>query len=143
MTEKELQKKSRQDLLELLLEAEKENVSLREENEALRSELEERQLRLGKIGSIAEASLVLNGVFEAAQASADQYVQNVKRICEEKAQQVLQSEDVVRKARLEAKRIREETELTCQRMIQQAKTESDHYWNMLQNPEAMLETSEE
>lgn len=140
MTEKELQKKSRQDLLELLLEAEKENVSLREENEFLRNELDEKQLKLGKIGSIAEASLALNGVFEAAQASADQYVQNVKRICEEKAQQVLQSEDIVRKARLEAKRIREETELTCQRMIQQAKTESDHYWNMIRNSEEELDT---
>ncbi len=140
MTEKELQKKSRQDLLELLLEAEKENVSLREENEFLRNELDDRQLKLGKIGSIAEASLALNGVFEAAQASADQYVQNVKRICEEKAQQVLQSEDIVRKARLEAKRIREETELTCQRMIQQAKTESDHYWNMIRNSEEVLDT---
>ena len=140
MTEKELQKKSRQDLLELLLEAEKEIVSLREENEFLRNELDDRQLKLGKIGSIAEASLALNGVFEAAQASADQYVQNVKRICEEKAQQVLQSEDIVRKARLEAKRIREETELTCQRMIQQAKTESDHYWNMIRNSEEVLDT---
>jgi cell division septum initiation protein DivIVA len=140
MTEKELQKKSRQDLLELLLEAEKENVSLREENEFLRNELDEKQLKLGKIGSIAEASLALNGVFEAAQASADQYVQNVKRICEEKAQQILQSEDIVRKARLEAKRIREETELTCQRMIQQAKTESDHYWNMIRNSEEGLDT---
>ena len=79
MTEKELQKKSRQDLLELLLEAEKENVSLREENEALRSELEERQLRLGKIGSIAEASLQVTNIFEEAEKAAKIYLQNLRR----------------------------------------------------------------
>ena len=30
-----------------------------------------------KAGSIAEASLMLNGVFEAAQAAVDQYLENI------------------------------------------------------------------
>ena len=131
MTEKELQKLTRQDLLELLLASEKENEELRKEVQTLRENAEDKQLMLDKVGSIAEASLLVNGVFTSAQAAADQYVLNVKRICEEKAMQVQQSEDIVQKARLEAQRIQEETELTCQRMIQQAKEESDRYWNML------------
>ena len=131
MTEKELQKLTRQDLLELLLASEKENEELRKEVQTLRENAEDKQLMLDKVGSIAEASLLVNGVFTSAQAAADQYVLNVKRICEEKALQVQQSDDIVQKARLEAQRIQEETELTCQRMIQQAKEESDRYWNML------------
>ena len=95
--------------------------------------LKEKQLRLEKIGSIAEASIVVNGVFEAAQAAADQYVLNVKRICDEKAQQLLESEDIVHKARTEARRIREETEGRCKEMIRQAKEESDRYWRMVHN----------
>ena len=131
MTEKDLQKLTRQDLLELLLASEKENEELRKEVQTLRENAEDKQLMLDKVGSIAEASLLVNGVFTSAQAAADQYVLNVKRICEEKAMQVQQSDDIVQKARLEAQRIQEETELTCQRMIQQAKEESDRYWNML------------
>ena len=99
--------------------------------QTLRENAEDKQLLLDKVGSIAEASLLVNGVFTCAQAAADQYVLNVKRICEEKALLVRQSDDIVQKARLEAQRIQEETEITCRRMIQQAKEESDRYWNML------------
>ena len=66
MTEKELQKLTRQDLLQLLLEAERENESLRREVAALRAEAEDKRLLLDKVGSIAEASLLINGVFSAA-----------------------------------------------------------------------------
>ncbi len=134
MTDKELQKLTRQDLLELLLASKKENEALRQELEQLRGSTDEKQLRLEKIGSIAEASIVVNGVFEAAQAAADQYVLNVKRICDEKAQQLLESEDIVHKARAEARRIREETENHCKEMIRHAKEESDRYWRMVHDP---------
>ena len=38
----------------------------------------DRTLRLEQVGSIAEAALSLNRVFEAAQAAADQYLESVK-----------------------------------------------------------------
>ena len=38
----------------------------------------EATLRLEQVGSIAEAALSLNRVFEAAQAAADQYLESVK-----------------------------------------------------------------
>lgn len=53
---------------------------LRKTNEicdAMAVQLENRQLTLGESGSIAEASLRLNGVFEAAQKAADQYLENI------------------------------------------------------------------
>ena len=51
---------------------------------AAEAALQSQQLQLETCGSIAEASLKLNGVFEAAQKAAEQYQQNVERLCQEK-----------------------------------------------------------
>ncbi len=83
MTERELRKLSRADLLELLLEERRENEQLRTELEKAGERLTERTIRLKEAGSIAEASLRLNGVFEAAEAAAAQYVENVRRLAAE------------------------------------------------------------
>lgn len=40
-------------------------------------------IELNEAGSIAEAALRLNGIFEVAQRSAEQYLLNVKRLCGE------------------------------------------------------------
>ena len=135
MTEKELQKLTRQDLLELLLDAEKENEALRKEVEALRAEDSDKRLMLEKVGSIAEASLLVNGVFTAAQAAADQYVLNVKRVCEEKAEHIRQADEIVKKAQTEARQMREETKKVCRKMLRQAKEEADRYWEVARKEE--------
>lgn len=80
MTDKELRKLSRIDLLELLLEKSRENEKLKEELEQVKAKLADRKINIEKAGSIAEAALVLNGVFQAAQAAADQYLENLRRI---------------------------------------------------------------
>ena len=43
-----------------------------------------RQIELEEAGSIAEAALRLNKVFEAAQKAADQYIYNLRQRCEKK-----------------------------------------------------------
>lgn len=47
-----------------------------------------RLIELSEAGSIAEASLRLNGIFEAAQRAAEQYLMNVKRIGGESADHI-------------------------------------------------------
>lgn len=84
MTEKELKKLSRVDLLEMLLEQSRENERLREELEQVKSQLAERRIKIEKAGSIAEAALVLNGVFQAAEEAAAQYLENIRLIAEDK-----------------------------------------------------------
>lgn len=44
-----------------------------------------RLIELNEAGSIAEAALRLNGIFEAAQRAAEQYLMNVKRLCGNKS----------------------------------------------------------
>lgn len=85
MTDRELRKLSRAELLELLLEETRENEKLRAQVEEMEEQLKDRRILLGQVGSIAEAALRLNGVFEAAEAAAQQYLENVRRLAEEGA----------------------------------------------------------
>ena len=78
MTNKELRKLSRAELIDILFELQTQNENLTAENRELAAQLESRQLQITEAGSFAEAALRLNGVFEAAQAAADQYVRCTK-----------------------------------------------------------------
>ena len=78
MTEKELRRLSRTDLLEMLLEQSKEVQRLQQELEETKQKLEDRRLMEQEAGSIAEAALRINKVFEAAQQAADQYLENIR-----------------------------------------------------------------
>ena len=73
-----LKKLSRQDLLEMLIAEEKRIDQLEKELQEAQEALKERKILIDNSGSIAEAALKLNGIFEAAQAAADQYLENIK-----------------------------------------------------------------
>ena len=79
MTAKELKRLRRSDLLEMLLKLRKENDQLREQLAQAQQQLENRGIEIENAGSLAEAALRLNGIFEAAQAACDQYTENVRR----------------------------------------------------------------
>ena len=79
MTEKELKKLSRAELLELLVYQTKKVEDLQDELDEANRRLANRRIMLRNAGSIAEASLEINEVFRAAQTAADQYLENVKR----------------------------------------------------------------
>lgn len=85
MTDRELHKLKRSDLLKLLLEQSREIARLKKQVACMERKLKSRKLAFDKIGSIAEASLLLNSIFTDAQKSADLYLENVERICREQA----------------------------------------------------------
>lgn len=85
MTDKELKRLNRSELLQLLISQIEENEKLRGQIRQLEERLDERRIRIRDAGSIAEAALQLNHVFEAAQAAAQQYLDNVRLLCEESA----------------------------------------------------------
>lgn len=72
-----LRKMKKIELLELLLEQEKEIERLRAENETLHERVDIQRIKIENSGSIAEAALQLSGVFEAAQKAADLYLKSV------------------------------------------------------------------
>lgn len=83
MTEKELKKLNRYQLLELLLAQTERADSLEQKVEQLQAQLDERELRFARLGSIAEASVCVCGVFEAAQKAADLYLESAKKQADE------------------------------------------------------------
>lgn len=85
MTDKELRKLKRAELLEMLLARSEENEELKAENEKLRQQLAERKIVIDNAGSIAEAALQMSGIFETAQKAADDYLRNVRELSERKA----------------------------------------------------------
>ena len=87
MTPKELRRLRRSDLMEMLLQLSKENLQLRQDLEDAHRQLEEKQIKIDEAGSLAEAALRLNGIFEAAQAACDQYAENVRIRCRELEEQ--------------------------------------------------------
>ena len=80
MTEKELKKLNRYQLLELLLAQTQRVDQLQMLLEQKEKQLTEYEIRISSLGSIAEASLELSGVFQAAQKAADIYVNAAKSV---------------------------------------------------------------
>lgn len=83
MTEKELRRLSRRELLEMLITRTIENERLTEELQQARKELSDREFIQERAGSMAEAALQLNGVFEAADRAAREYLETIRRMAEE------------------------------------------------------------
>lgn len=80
MTDKEVRKLSRTQLLEIMVAQGKEIEELRVQLEEAKRQLANRKIEIQEAGSLAEAALRLNGVFEAAQRAADQYLENIRRM---------------------------------------------------------------
>lgn len=87
MTEKELKKLNRYQLLELLVMQTERADALEKTVQDLQTKLEERELHFSKLGSIAEASVYLSGVLEAAQKAADLYLESAKKRADEMLEQ--------------------------------------------------------
>lgn len=126
MTDQELQKLSRTDLLQMLLKQGEELHRLREQYAEAQEALSDRTIRLEQAGSIAEAALQLNGVFEAAQAACRQYTENIIALSQ---RQEAVSAKLEAESRQKAEELLARTQAQCDAMLQQARTEAQAYWN--------------
>ena len=79
----DLTKLRKKELLEIMLRQSEEIDALREQVEELQRELDNREFNLSKVGSIAEASLLVTNVFDEAQKAAMIYLENLKRMAEQ------------------------------------------------------------
>ena len=83
MTEKDLKKLNRYQLLELLIVQTDRADKLQAKLDIAEKQLANQELQISSLGSIAEASLQLKGVFQAAQDAADMYIDAAKKRAEE------------------------------------------------------------
>ena len=78
MTDKELRKLRREDLLQILISQQKQIDELNAALEDSEKALQDRRIAVEESGNIAEAALKLNEVFQRAQAAADHYNEEVR-----------------------------------------------------------------
>ena len=143
MADRELRRMHRAELIEIIYALKQSEDQLKAQNAALTAQLQDRQLRLEKAGSIAQAALELNNVFAAAQAAADDYLHSVQASL---ADTDAAAANTLSQARSEARRIleqaqadadaltaaseqkRTQTEADCKAMVEQAEQEVQQRW---------------
>ena len=136
MTDKELRKLSRSALLEMLLEQSRENDRLRAQVEELARQLSDRQFKIDQAGSIAEASMQINQVFESAQAAAEQYLENIRalsgrqeQICRQLEEESTQkANELLAETERKCRTMEAATTEKCARMTKEAEDAADRAW---------------
>ncbi len=114
MTERELRRLSRTDLLELLVAQRRENEQLRCILDQTQAQLADRTIQIDKAGSIAEASLQLSGIFNAAQDSCQYYLDNIRLLSEQQS--------------MVCQKMEQETKEKCDRMVAEAELKAQQCW---------------
>ena len=131
MADRELRRMHRAELIEIIYALKQSEDQLKAQNAALTAQLQDRQLRLESAGSIAQAALELNKVFEAAQAAADEYVASVPAddylhsVQASVADTNATAANTLSQARSEAKRILEQAQADADSLKAQAQQECD------------------
>ncbi len=105
MTDKEFRRLSRADLIEIIYELQQNEKKLQGENEELKRQREERQVAVSEAGTLAEVLAKLNGLFEAAQATADGYRAEAQRLLEEARRTREEADEYLAEIRRDAARI--------------------------------------
>lgn len=78
MTDKELRRLNRADLVDIICQMKQTEEQLRQQLEEANEALASRELKIQQAGSIAQAAISVNGVFEAAQAAANDYLAQIR-----------------------------------------------------------------
>ncbi len=109
MTEKELKKLNRYQLLEIIIMQTEELEKISKELEQTKALLEKQQIAVASAGNIAQASLQLSGVFEAAQTAADLYLNSVKEYTNK-------ADKIIEEANIQAQKIIEEAKAKAEQI---------------------------
>lgn len=120
MTGKGLKRLNRKELLEMLVEQGREVERLQRELDEAQQKLSDREIRIQKAGTLAEAAFSLNGVYEAVEAAAKQYLDILESRSRSQQDEV---EQILADARMEASSIRAEAQREANEIIDEAQTE--------------------
>ena len=126
MTDKQLRKLSRAELVDIIFELQKNYKQLEDEYKEVREALDRKELIMSNAGSIADAAIQINGVLEAAQAAADQYLRSLKAANEDASKIISDAHD-------EGKRIVSEANKKAKMMDEAAGQRADSIWTQIQS----------
>ena len=108
MDDKKIRKINKKELLEILLSQAKRIEELEQQLEKTQKKLDSKKITIENSGSLAEASLKLNGIFEMAHATAEQYLLNIKEKCKKI------ENDTKKECQIKTEQMIKETEKKCQ-----------------------------
>lgn len=121
MTDKELKKLHRRDLLELLIHQTEDNERLQSEVDLINAQLQSKSVNLSKAGSIAEAVVQVNEVFQKADKIAEEYIENVRLLSERQEEACARME---RECQEKCDAMVEDAERKCE----EKKKEAEDFW---------------
>ena len=136
MTDQDLKKLKRADLLELLIAEATENEALRARLAEAEEKLRSREIAIDEAGSLAEASLKLSGVIQAAQEAAGLYLENIEKlsrrqeaVCSRLEEESLRrAEAMIADAKARCQAMEAETNAKCEALLSSARRSSEAYW---------------
>ena len=110
MTDKEFKRLSRSQLIDIIYQLQLKQEELVADNEKLSKALADKRLRVSKVGHLAEASLEIHNVMQAAQDAATHYLEEIQIRVDTECQRILkEAEDkataIIEKAQAEADEI--------------------------------------
>ena len=100
--EPDMRRLSRAELIDVIYQLKKSEQALQAQVKSLQEQLQDKRLRIGNVGSIADAALALSDVFCSAQEAADLYLDEIRLRRESAEQECIR---MTAKAQLEADRI--------------------------------------
>ena len=113
MTDKEFKRLSRSELIDIIYQLQLKQEELTADNRKLAKALADKRLRVSKAGNIAQASLEIHHVMQAAQDAAEHYLEEVKLRVDEEKKRILKNANA-RAAAIIAQAQREAAEITAQ-----------------------------
>ena len=129
--EKEIKKLSRADLVDVIIQLQKNEETLIKANEDLKERLASKEIKIERSGSLAEAAVAVSDLFERAEAAADTFVSEIERRCNEK---LALAEKTLADAEAKADQIIKDAEAEAERRVETAKTKAEQ---IIKNAEAL------
>ncbi len=148
MTDKELKHLSRAELIDIIYALQRQSEEKDARLQTMQAALDDRTLRIEKAGSLAEAAISINGVFEAVQATAEQYLDSIRAAEEANAAKQAEAEQQRKRLLEEAERKADETILLAkgqaQRIVEEAESQAEAKWTAFeQKAYAMIQANAE
>ncbi len=117
---------SKNEMMMVMHDQEQEIERLKAKVSELQATIDSYEIKVEESGTLAEASAQINNLFEAAQATVETYIDNIKKRAEK-------SEQILADVRKQAEGIISEAEAVAQKRLDAADVEIDEKWAVIES----------
>ena len=117
---------SKNEMMMVMHDQEQEIERLKAKVSELQATIDNYEIKVEEAGNLAEASAQINNLFEAAQATVETYIDNIKKRAEK-------SEEVLADVKKQAEGIISEAEAVAQKRLDAADVEIDEKWAVIES----------